>query len=105
MTSRWSVLLVLVAVAGIALAGASPVNPSQPTLPASPAVSSPAAVLPEASTVDPWLEGSAFDTHAPEPMVGCQMYAWQCVEDGGSCGPQHQCFCLFHPGTGWICAR
>ncbi len=105
MTSRWSVLLALVAVAGIALAGAATVDPT-PSVPPGPTVVAGAVAQPEAGTADPYLETTPFSTEAPEPMVGCQVYAYTCKFEGGPCGPvPNTCHCAFDPGTGWLCAR
>lgn len=53
---------------------------------------------------DPWA-AAPLATEAPTERVGCQVYANDCVFDGGPCGPPRgNCHCQYNP-TGWICAK
>ena len=54
---------------------------------------------------DPWAGAAPLATEAPTERVSCQVYANDCVFDGGPCGPRlGNCHCQYNP-TGWICAR
>ena len=101
--SRWSVLLTLVAVVGIALAGAATPAPSPSAHAATIVAAAPATT--DAVAADPYVAGTSLATSAPEPVVPCQNYAWQCKFEGGPCGPQNACHCAFDSSTGWTCAR
>lgn len=107
MTSRRLSMVALVLVAGLAWATAAPAVSTQPPVVAQAAHINvvPAA---DAPATDPYLMGSSFTTEAPEPVVSCQIYAYQCVFEGGPCGPGGtgaHCFCHNSPDLGWVCAR
>ncbi|HZN02907.1 MAG TPA: hypothetical protein VFD06_04910 [Candidatus Polarisedimenticolia bacterium] len=111
MKTRKALLVALVAVAAIGLAHVVMADPSRTnaegsvTLAGLPDDSAPACG-PAASfetTVDPTLPGSN-SSQQPQPMASCQIYASDCVFDGGPCGPQGLCHCQENPGF-WICAR
>lgn len=103
MTSRWAVLFALLAVVGLAMAGAATIDPSlSPVAGAAAVVAAPA---PDTTPGDPYLQDSPFTTEAPAPMVSCSIYAYQCKSQGGPCGPGGLCHCSFNPGSGWVCAR
>lgn len=103
MRSRWMSMAALVMIAGLALAMAAPAVPSQPVATGQ-AVLGAAAPAPDTTAGDPYLAQSPFTTEAPEPVATCQVYAYQCVFDGGPCGPGGFCHCQYRP-TGWICGR
>jgi hypothetical protein len=107
MTSRWISMVALILVAGLALAVAAPAVSTQPPATAQTALvnAAPASVAPPA---DPYLTGSSFTSEAPEPITKCQIYAYQCVFEGGPCGPggpNATCYCSNTPDLGWVCAR
>ena len=103
MKSRWISMLALVALAGLAMAVAAPAHHPQPAATAQSGVVAPAPVAAPAD--DPYVAQSTFGTEAPIPMTSCSIYAYQCVYDGGPCGPNHACACQFREGTGFICAK
>lgn len=104
MTSRWALMFVSFAVAGLALAGATAAGTPQATVPGPAATASPAQA-PVESGGDPYLGGAALSTEAPIPTTSCQIYAYQCSIDGGPCGILGACHCKFTYDLGWICAR
>jgi hypothetical protein len=97
-------MVALVLVAGLALAAAAPADSTQPPVTAQAALVN-ATQAADAPAADPYLAGSPFTTEAPEPIARCQVFAYQCVFDGGPCGPGGVCHCQFNPGGDWICAR
>ena len=103
MTSRWLSMVALILVAGLALAVAAPAGSAQPPVTGQAALTN-AAPASDAPASDPYLAAAPFTTEAPEPMVPCSIYAYQCVFDGGPCGPGGFCHCQFN-SSGWICAR
>jgi hypothetical protein len=102
MKSRWLIVSAVIVAAslasGAAATGSSPCTRSMP----------PVAVAPELQAqtpaTDPYAGSSPFTTTAPPERQKCQIYASDCVFDGGPCGPQNLCHCLNGP-DGWICAR
>jgi hypothetical protein len=57
-----------------------------------------------APAADPYLAAGTFSSEAPTPVVSCQVYANDCVFDGGPCGPGGVCHCQINHGS-TICAR
>jgi hypothetical protein len=78
----------------VAVTAATPATPA--TVTATATVTAPAA--------DPYLAAETFSSEAPTPVVSCQMYANDCVFDGGPCGPGGVCHCQINH-TSTICAR
>jgi hypothetical protein len=112
MTSRWLSMVALILVAGLALAMAAPAVSTQPPATAPAALANatpvPVALASVAPATDPYVAGSSFTSEAPEPVTKCQIYAYQCVFEGGPCGPggpNATCFCHNSPDLGWVCAR
>jgi hypothetical protein len=103
------IALMIVTVAGIAHAVASDPSRTNAEGPARLAgMPDGVAVTPAApaeTAADPYLNAGAFSSEAPEPMVGCQIYAYQCTSQGGPCGPvPNTCHCALFD-DGWVCAR
>jgi hypothetical protein len=107
MKMRKALLVALVAVAAIGLVHVASADPSR-TNSEGPAM---LAGLPDASqgcgpaaslATDPTADANS--SQQPQPVASCQVYAYQCVFDGGPCGPQNLCHCQDRP-TGWVCAR
>jgi hypothetical protein len=108
MTMRKALLVALVAVAAIGLAHVVMADPSRTAaegpsaLTALPDVAPACAVQASMETPAPLPGGDS--SQQPQPMATCQIYAYQCVFDGGPCGPNGACHCQDRP-TGWVCAR
>lgn len=102
MKSRWLIVSAGIVAACLTLAGAATATSSP--APAAPAARVEAQLQPELA-VDPYLNASTIFTQAPTERKSCQVFASDCVFDGGPCGPvPNTCHCQFRP-TGWICAR
>jgi len=101
MKTRWALLSACLVLAGLGLAGAVTHDPV-PVVPAANVdVVSNAAPAADAYAATP----TAVSTIAPPERKSCQVFASDCVFDGGPCGPvPNTCHCQFRP-TGWICAR
>jgi hypothetical protein len=56
------------------------------------------------TAAEPSPDAGGFSSQQPQPVVPCQNFAYQCVFDGGPCGPGGYCHCQDRP-TGWICGR
>lgn len=71
------------------------------------ALSSVVASAPTTIPGDPYLGASLLTTEAAVERASCQIFASDCVYDGGPCGPRNQCSCQFRPSgpIAWICAR
>jgi hypothetical protein len=93
------VALVLVAVAGIAHAVSSNPSPTAPEAALAPAGTIDGVTAAPACTA----EVNPDDPSGPQ-RASCQLFAGDCVFDGGPCGPLNQCHCQYRP-TGWICGR
>jgi|KBSSwiStaDraftv2_1062776.scaffolds.fasta_scaffold365787_2 hypothetical protein len=108
MTMRKALLVALVAVAAIGLAHVVMADSSR-TAPEGPSALTALPDVAPACGVQASMETSAplpggDSSQQPVPVVGCQAYAYQCVFDGGPCGPNGVCHCQDRP-TGWVCAR
>lgn len=104
MRTRWVFVFAMVAALGLALAAAATSGTSKAVAPeavtASPVTAQPVAVEP----ADPYLEATEVSTEATAGK-SCSIYAGDCIYNGGPCGPNGACHCLFDPASGWICGR
>ena len=100
MKSRWVVLSALIVMVGLAWAGAAT---PEPAIPATNDSTVTVAAQP-APAADPYASTAPSTTIGPAERKSCQIYAQDCLYDGGHCGPAGaKCYCLFYPGEGWRC--
>jgi len=103
MRTRWVIVFAMVAALGLAAAAAATNQTAKAENPEGVSTSAAQTQGAVVEAPDPYLQDAPVSTEATEGK-SCQVFAQDCLFDGGPCGPGGVCHCLFKP-SGWVCAR